>query len=165
MYSCTGDAERKNVCFRTCCGLDAAPSRGKATRYKFYTHTYIHICVCVCMYVLFFFSSLRFCRDFLLSHFLSSLFFSPPYYYYYYYIIGQKKEAARSITPLDYSTLSYYACYLELLDLSALYFGITRLKTRIVLSRIISINSYVTSREASFYDALATINYQQHARL
>lgn len=147
--------------FRTCCGLDAVPSRGKATRYKFYTrvhntHVYIHI------YIYIIFCPLSpFSRYFLLSCFSSLVFF----FFFFNYIIGQKKEAACSITPLDYSTLSYYACYLELLDLSALYFGITRLKTRIVLSRIISINSYVTSREASFYDALATINYQQHARL
>ena len=84
-------------------------------------------------------------------------------FFFFFFIISWKSQSS-----FDYSTWLFHLvllrCYLELLDLSALYFGITRLKTRIVLSRIISINSYVTSREASFYDALATINYQQHAR-
>lgn len=96
MYSCTGDAERENVCFRTCYGLDAAPSRGKATRYKFYTHTYIHIYMCVCVCIIFFLSLRLSVEIFFARIFYRRYFFFPYYYYYYYYyIIGQKKEAAR----------------------------------------------------------------------
>lgn len=158
-YSCTGDAERENVCLERVAGLTRF-LREEKLRVTNFIHAYI---IHMYTYLYIIFCSLSpFSRDFLLSCYSSLVFF---FFFFFNYIIGQKKEAACSITPLDYSTLSYYACYLELLDLSALYFGITRLKTRIVLSRIISINSYVTSREASFYDALATINYQQHARL